>query len=96
MGKSTDQLEILKDVLYSVFALDNIVNRFHNKVQFMNLSLLMQRAESWDKEKLEKVYAALTPILEEMEQVKQLVERLNDPVLSLIDTYTIENSSESA
>lgn len=84
----------LKELLYCVFKIDNIVNRFHNKVQFMNFSLLMQRADGWDQEKQEKVYAAIQQVLAEMEKIPSIIDDLNQPVLDLIDSYAFEPSRE--
>lgn len=77
----------LKDVLLTVFRIDNIVNKFHNKVQFMNLGHLMQRADSWDEDQLKSVLEAITPVYEKMQEVQKIVEDLQDPVLSLIASY---------
>lgn len=81
----------LKDILVTVFRMDNIVNKFHNKVQFMNLGHLMQRADQWDEEQLKEVLAAITPVYEKLKEVQKIVEGLNDPVLALIASYESKN-----
>ncbi len=77
----------LKDVLLTVFRMDNIVNKFHNKVQFMNLGHLIQKADSWDAQQLQAVLEAITPVYEKLKEVQTIVEDLNDPVLALIASY---------
>lgn len=80
--------EKLKDVLHCVFQIDNIVNKFHNKVQFMNLNFLMGRVESWEESQLEAVHENLRTILDELEKVKEVVDALEEPALDLIASYT--------
>ncbi len=80
--------EKLKDVLHCVFRIDNIVNKFHNKVQFMNLNFLMGRVESWEESQLDLVHENLRTILNELEKVKEVVEALEEPALDLIESYT--------
>ena len=77
----------LKDVLLTVLRVDTIVNKFHNKVNFMNLNFMMQRIESWDAERIEKVKKAMGPVYDELLKVQQVIDELQDPVQNLIESY---------
>jgi hypothetical protein len=77
----------LKDVLLTVLRVDTIVNKFHNKVNFMNLNFMMQRIESWDAERIEKVKEAMGPVYDELLKVQQVIDELQDPVQNLIESY---------
>lgn len=78
---------VLKEALYHVFLIDNIVNRFHNKVQFLNLNFMMQRLETWDEARKEQVLVALQKVLEDMKAVDDVVENLQDSGLELVESY---------
>jgi hypothetical protein len=87
----------LKDVLLTVLRVDTIVNKFHNKVNFMNLNFMMQRIESWDAERIEKVKEAMGPVYDELLKVQQVIDELQDPVQNLIESYAFvgETSEET-
>lgn len=87
----------LKDVLLTVLRVDTIVNKFHNKVNFMNLNFMMQRIESWDAERIEKVKEAMGPVYDELLKVQQVIDELQDPVQNLIESYAfVGEKSEDA
>lgn len=90
------KVEKLKEVLLHVYKIDIIVNKFHNKVQFMNLNFLMGRAGTWSETKLTEVEKHLSNILSELEKVKAATEALEQPALGLVDSYTLEQAEEIA
>lgn len=78
---------VLKEALYHVFLIDNIVNRFHNKVQFLNLNFMMQRLETWDAARQERVLLALQKVFEDIKAVDDVVNDLHGSGLELVDSY---------
>jgi hypothetical protein len=86
--------EQLKSVLHKVFLADKVVNKFHNKVQFMNLNFLMSRADTWSEEKLKAVDNALETIGEQLSEVMTIIEKLEAPTLALVESYALEQDQE--
>lgn len=88
---------VLKEALYHVFLIDNIVNRFHNKVQFLNLSFMMQRLETWDLDRQEQVLLALQKVLADIKAVDDVVNDLDLSGQDLIESYAFigQNVSEN-
>lgn len=82
--------EKLKDILLNVLRVDTIVNRFHNKVQFMNLNFMMGRIDTWEEDRLEKVLEAIQPVYQKMLNIQDLVDGMGDEVQALIEAYTYE------
>lgn len=78
---------VLKEALYHVFLIDNIVNRFHNKVQFLNLNFMMQRLETWDEARQEQVLKALQNVLSDIKAVDDIVNDLHSSGQELIESY---------
>lgn len=89
-----DKKEILKESLFNIFEIDLIVNKFHNKVTFMNLNHYMQRAHSWDEEKLALIHENLVEVRRILENVSLTVDELNEPVQSLIESYAWEKTTD--
>lgn len=85
-----DKKEILKESLYNIFEIDLIVNKFHNKITYMNLNHYMQRAHSWDEEKLTKIHTHLVEVRALLEGVSTTVDELHEPVQNLIESYAWE------
>ena len=86
--------EVLKESLLQVFEIDLIINRFHNKVQFMNLNHYMQRAGSWDAEKLSIILTNLQEVRRQLDAVDEAVRNLAEPTQSLIESYAWERNTE--
>ncbi len=82
--------EKLKDILLNVMRVDTIVNRFHNKVQFMNLNFMMGRIDTWEEDRLEKVLEAIQPVYQDMLNIQNLIDGMGDNVQTLIESYTYE------
>jgi hypothetical protein len=82
--------EKLKDILLNVLRVDTIVNRFHNKVQFMNLNFMMGRIDTWEEDRLEKVLEAIQPVYQKMLNIQDLVDGMGAEVQTLIEAYTYE------
>jgi hypothetical protein len=82
----------LKDILLHVLRIDNIINRFHNKVQFMNLNFMMGRIDTWEADRLEKVLESIVPVYEEMLKVQAVVDGMQESVQSLIESYSYETA----
>lgn len=87
--------EALKNVLLNVFLADKVVNKFHNKVQFMNLNYLMGRAESWSETKLVAVNEALEPVVQSLNEVLAIIDSLEAPALALVESYSLEPETQS-
>jgi hypothetical protein len=77
----------IKDVLYATFKIDNITNKFANKMSFMNLNFMMSRIETWDEKRIDMVLAAITKVYEEVKKASDLVDNLQDPAQELIESY---------
>ena len=88
--------EKLKDILLHVLRVDTIVNRFHNKVQFMNLNFMMGRIDTWEEDRLEKVLEAIQPVYQKMLNIQDLVDGMGDEVQALIEAYTYEAETTAA
>jgi len=82
------QVEKLKDILHCVFLIDAIVNRFHNKVQFLNLNALIGRVQTWEEPHLEEVHENLELVLTQLEKVTEGVDGLEKIAVDLIASYT--------
>lgn len=88
--------EKLKDILLNVLRVDTIVNRFHNKVQFMNLNFMMGRIDTWEEDRLEKVLEAIQPVYQKMLNIQDLVDGMGNEVQALIESYTYEAEATTA
>jgi tRNA nucleotidyltransferase (CCA-adding enzyme) len=53
---------------------------------------MMQRIESWDVERIEKVKEAIGPVYEELLKVQEVIDTLQDPVQNLIESYAFVGS----
>jgi archaellum component FlaC len=80
--------EKLKDILLHVLRVDSIVNRFHNKVQFMNLNFMMGRIDTWEEDRLEKILEAIEPVHEDLLKIQNIIDGMQDTVQTLIESYT--------
>jgi hypothetical protein len=78
----------IKDLLYAVYKLDQIANRFNNKFKYMNLNLPLGQADRWSEEQTRKVVVALEAVYEASKEIDTIVENLEEPVLELIKSYT--------
>ena len=85
--------EKLKEVLLHVLRIDNIVNRFHNKVQFMNLNFMMGRIDTWDEERIEKVLESIIPVYNDMTRIQETVDEMQSTVQTLIESYSFTKES---
>ena len=85
--------EKLKEVLLHVLRIDNIVNRFHNKVQFMNLNFMMGRIDTWDEDRIEKVLEAIAPVYNDMTRIQETVDEMQSTVQTLIESYSFTKES---
>lgn len=85
--------EKLKEVLLHVLRIDNIVNRFHNKVQFMNLNFMMGRIDTWDEDRIEKVLEAIVPVYNDMTRIQETVDEMQGTVQTLIESYSFTKES---
>ena len=86
--------EQLKNVLHKVFLADKIVNKFHNKVQFMNLNFLMGRADTWSEEKLKAVDGAFAVVNDHLSEIMEIIDKLEAPALALVESYALEQEQE--
>ena len=77
----------IKQVLYSIYKLDQVTNRFNNKFNYMNLTLPLQQADQWESEKLDHVIEALETIYQQVKGIPEIISGLEQPVLNLIQTY---------
>jgi len=85
LDKTTE--DNLKDVLLTVLKMDTIVNKFHNKVTFLNLNFMMQRIITWDAERIKMVKEAITPVYEHLKKVEGAINDLEVPAQNLIESY---------
>ena len=85
--------EKLKEVLLHVLRIDNIVNRFHNKVQFMNLNFMMGRIDTWDEERIEKVLESIIPVYNDMTRIQETVDEMQSTVQTLNESYSFTKES---
>lgn len=92
---NTKKESLIKDALFLVFQIDNASNKFHNKIAFMNLSHVLTRISSWEDEQIVRAISALQSINQEMEKVSSVVDDLNDPVLSLLESYDTNQLSQA-
>jgi len=82
-----DKTQIIKDILFFIYESDVTVSKFNNKVKFMNLAYPIARMTTWDEEKLLAVKEAMAVAINKLNEVNNLIEELNDPVMNLIQTY---------
>jgi hypothetical protein len=83
----------VKEVLYKVFLLDNIVNKFQNKINYLNLNYLMGRVGTYSPTKLVAVGEALDVVLVELNKVRDVIDNLEEPALDLIQSYSLETET---
>jgi hypothetical protein len=77
----------IKNVLYAVYKLDQVSNRFNNKFKYMNLNLPLNQADRWDEAKLDQVVVALNAVYNALKNIPELIDGLEEPVLDLIKSY---------
>ena len=77
----------VKALLYAVYKLDQVSNRFNNKFNYMNLTLPLQQADRWDEEKLDRVVNALETVYDLLKDIPAIVDSIEEPVLDLIRSY---------
>ncbi len=92
---NTNKESLIKDALFLVFQIDNVSNKFHNKISFMNLSHVLTRISSWEEGQIIRAISALNSIYQEIEGVSVIVDELNDPVLSLLESYDTNQLSQA-
>lgn len=77
----------MQEVLLSIYRVDVLENKFHNKIKFMNLAHLVANLERMDEDKLGTISENLKKVLAELNQVNNTIENLEQPVLDLIQSY---------
>lgn len=92
---NTKKEALIKDALFLVFQIDNVSNKFHNKVAFMNLNNVLNRIPGWEESQIVKAISALQSVYKEIEKVSSIVDNLNDPVLKLIESYDTNQLSQA-
>ena len=89
-----DKTNLIKEILFLIYESDVSVSKFNNKVKFMNLAYPIARMTTWDEAKLSEVKEAMSVAIGKLNEVNELVEELNDPVLNLIQSYGTINYEE--
>lgn len=89
-----NKTNLIKEILFLVYESDVAVSKFNNKVKYMNLSYPISRMTAWDESKLLEVKEAMAVAIGKLNEVNNIVEELNDPVMALIQSYGTVNEEE--
>ena len=90
------KLESLKEVLYLIYLIDMQTNKFHNKVNFMNLNHLIGRVGDWGEPQISKSLEQLRLISKEINKVSAIIDDISPNVAMLIESYDTNKHNQTS
>jgi len=87
-------MENKKNILLSIYNIDHAENAFHNKLKFMNFAHLIGRMNSFSDKQLSVCAEKLAVVEAVITEVNEIVSRLEQPALDLIESYDATQYSE--